>query len=71
MPSTPDRFGRSLAQFFRVEARHLARSVASAGTGDPKAAALEQCQEKHAPDHDPGWKPVFRPTLRKIKDLDA
>ena len=25
----------------------------------------KQCQEKHAPDYDPGWKPVFRSTLRK------
>jgi hypothetical protein len=31
---------------------------------------LEQCQEKHAPDNDPGWKPVFRPTLRQGKQLD-
>jgi len=25
----------------------------------------EQCQEKHAPDIDPRWYPVFRPTLRE------
>jgi hypothetical protein len=38
-----------------------------AGTGKGR---LEQCQEKHVPDADPGWKPVFRPTLRQGKQLD-
>jgi hypothetical protein len=42
-----------------------------ASEGSPAGVTpLEQCQEKHVPDIDPGWKPVFRPTLRQGTQLD-
>ncbi len=37
----------------------------------PGGGTGESSQEKHTPDHDLGWKPVFRPTLRKFRESRA